>query len=425
MKMAYKKLTTIFSFIGLGALISAGFVFLTQIMIARQLSIFEFGIFSSSLVTITLLVPLAGFGVAGFWLRLFAKEGWHGMHWLPSSFYLILFSSTIVFVLLLIWSFYGPHGPLTASILPIMGLYIYGQVISELVISKLQLEERYRTLMFWQFVPPMSRFIIILILLYAISLSINLKDIAYVYALTSLFVLIFGLSSLSNMLNRNFLLKGHNGFKQVLSGVPSVKPNITQVAIKAWPYSMLGILYLVYFQSDIIMLKYLVGAEAAGIYNSSVLLLMMIYLLPGSIYQKYLLPKFHYWVNQDTKQVDRIYNIGNIVMLLLGTLFMLFLWNTAHLIIPALFGSKFHVAIQLTKILSLVIPIHFLVISTGTFLVTIRPQKKVLCMSLVAMLNVFLNFVLIPKFEFYGAAMATIISEFVLVVLYLYSSNTR
>mgnify|MGYP000471672227 CR=1 FL=1 len=61
-------------------------------------------------------------------------------------------------------------------------------------------------------------------------------------------------------------------------------------------------------------LKYLVGAEATGIYNSSVLLLMMIYLLPGSIYQKYLLPKFHYWVNQDTKQVDRIYNIGNIVM---------------------------------------------------------------------------------------------------------------
>ena len=114
--MTYKKLTTIFSFIGLGSLISAGFVFLTQIMIARQLSIFEFGIFSSSLVTITLLVPLAGFGVAGFWLRLFAKEGWHGMHWLPSSFYLILFSSTIVFVLLLIWSFYGPHGPLTASI---------------------------------------------------------------------------------------------------------------------------------------------------------------------------------------------------------------------------------------------------------------------------------------------------------------------
>ena len=46
-------------------------------------------------------------------------------------------------------------------------------------------------------------------------------------------------------------------------------------------------------------------------------------------------------------------------------------------------------------------------------------------MSLVAMLNVFLNFVLIPKFEYYGAAMATIISEFVLVALYLYSSNQR
>ena len=44
---------------------------------------------------------------------------------------------------------------------------------------------------------------------------------------------------------------------------------------------------------------------------------------------------------------------------------------------------------------------------------------KTQSMGIAALLNIILNFILIPLFSFYGAALATLVSELVLVILYL------
>jgi O-antigen/teichoic acid export membrane protein len=57
------------SLLWLGSLLGAGCAFLTQVILARQLGPAEFGAFATAFAMVTMLMPLAGFGVAQYWQR--------------------------------------------------------------------------------------------------------------------------------------------------------------------------------------------------------------------------------------------------------------------------------------------------------------------------------------------------------------------
>src|SRR3546814_5931016 len=84
------------SILWLGSLAGAGCAFLVQLLLARQLTAAEFGTFAATLNMVTLVSPLASFGLGALWLRIFGEEGWGGMRWLRGSLRYIIWSSTIV-----------------------------------------------------------------------------------------------------------------------------------------------------------------------------------------------------------------------------------------------------------------------------------------------------------------------------------------
>jgi len=149
------------SFLWLGSLTGAGFAFLTRVLLARELGKADFGIFAAALSTVTLLSPLAGFGVQGFWLKIFGQEGAHAVRWLPGSFRFVKLSTGFVVLTLCGWAMWGPHDPITSIILLILSLYIPGQLAIDLVSGKLQLEERYISLALWQLLPHLARMLLV------------------------------------------------------------------------------------------------------------------------------------------------------------------------------------------------------------------------------------------------------------------------
>jgi O-antigen/teichoic acid export membrane protein len=192
----------------------------------------------------------------------------------------------------------------------------------------------------------------------------------------------------------------------------------------AWPFGLAAFFYLIYYQSNIILLKYLIGDEAAGIYNVAFTVMAAVYLLPGVIYQKYLLPKIHRWANHDTQKFYEVYRYGIKAMFTLGIVAMIGIWLTAFWAIPLLFGKKYVDAVSLLNILALSAPIIFLAFNSGATLVTKENMlRKVKYMGYVAILNILLNITLIPLYNTSGAAIATVLSNSVL--LYLYSFGTK
>lgn len=410
------------SLLWLGSLAGSGCAFLTQILLARNLAPAGFGAFAAALNIVTLVAPLASFGLGGFWLRIFGEEGWRAERWLSPSLRYAIGTTVAVMTGLMLWAFFGPHDERTRWLLVILSCHLLGLVAVELVSSKLQLEARYRALALWQFFPHFVRLSLIATLALVMARLLRLQDVVIVYALTAAVVSGLGIRYLWQMRQGGLQLHGHGQRSDAAGWTP--RPATLQVMAEAWPFGVAGVFYLIYFQIDIVLLKYLQGNEAAGIYNVAFVVMGAVYLLPSVLYQKFLLPKIHRWANHDREQFVRVYKLGSAGMLALGLGAMTVVWTLAPWAITFLFGPQYAEAASVLRILALAIPMRFVSTAVGSTLTTTNHMKtKVKLMGIVAIINVVGNLIMIPRYGIYGSAFATLASEAVLLGLYVLASR--
>ena len=418
-----RKALAAISFLWLGSLAGAGLVFITHVVLARELTPSGYGVFAAALATINVLGPLAGFGVGGFWLKAFGAEGWGAVRWLTRSFRFIILSTTVTLLLLATWAAFGPHDESFRWLLYWLLPVIVGYSFIELVSAKLQLEERYNALALWRLMQHLARLLLVLLVVSGATGQVNLDTIAVVYAAVAFVMMNAGFVQLRAMAQGHLALKGHlkpsdaeNIFQTKVTSIVRV----SDVARQTWPFALTGLFYLVYFQSAVILLKYLASDQAAGIYNVAVTIMTAVYLLPAVIYQQYLLPKFHRWANYDRSRFLEVYRAGNGGMLLLGVFASGAILLLTPWVIPLLFGKAYQEAVSLLAILALCAPVRFLAISIGATLVTQEHMRlKVLYMGMAAVINVLLNILTIPVYGAQGAAVSTLLSEIMLLTLYL------
>ncbi len=411
------------SLLWIGSLAGAGFAFFTQVFLARELGPNSFGIFGASLALVVMVTPLASFGVGTFWLKVFGEEGWGGIRWLQSSLIFTFLTTFIVLVAIVLWAMLGPHDVTTRKILILLSTYLLGQVALELVSAKLQLEERYSVLAFWLLLPHFLRLILIFSLAWLVVDNITLSNSTYAYMAISISMFSFGLFVLWRMKGGHLSLRGH-GARDIKNVSLKSTASVSEVVFQVWPFGLAGFFHLIYFQSDIILLKYLQSDESAGIYNVVFVTMAAVYLLPSVIYQKYLLPKIHRWASHDRSKFYRVYRTGNKVMLGLGILAMLSIWLLSPWGVPYLFGENYGAAVVPLSILGLAAPFRFLATSVGSTLVTGNHMRRKVCyMGVTAMVNVGLNFLLIPIYGAIGAAIATVLSEIFLLIVYFWGAR--
>jgi O-antigen/teichoic acid export membrane protein len=241
--------------------------------------------------------------------------------------------------------------------------------------------------------------------------------VTLIFSLVSLLFIVIGTVYLWNMYVGKWQLKGH--IEKENSGITPPSPRPIELIKSIWPFGLATFFYIIYYQSDIVFLKYMVGDHAAGYYNVAFSIMAAIYLFPGVIYQKYLLPKMHRWANQDEDKFFQVYSYGNKAMLILGVVGMFGIWSTGFWAIPLLFGSEYQDSILILNILALSTPLIFLAFNSGATLVTKDYMRiKVKYMGVTALINIILNVLLIPIYQEVGAAVATVLSNFLLMVLF-------
>lgn len=403
-----------------GSLSGAGFAFLTQIILARWLGISEFGAFSSVMATVSLVSPFAAFGVAQLWLKVFGLEGTQAIRWLKSCIKFTVISSLLVFFSLNVWGMVGDHDEITRQLICILSMFVFSQMLLELISSRFQLEGKYFNLAIWQFLPHFFRFFLILSSAFFLPTIFDVVFVGYIYAIVSVIMIFFGSIYLFSMFKGKISLAEHSELisKNYLF---LEQPKLCEVIKESWPFGIAAFSYFVYYQSNIILVKYIIGDEAAGYYNVAFTIISAIYLLPNVIYQRFLLPKFHVWANHDASRFFSVYQYGIRLMLIIGLLFMILLWFFSSIIIPYIFGEKYNSAVEIINILALAIPCFFLASNAGAVLVTRDNMRlKVKYMMFVAVLNFCMNIFLIHTYAEYGAAISTVISNFVLMLLYIY-----
>jgi len=183
----------------------------------------------------------------------------------------------------------------------------------------------------------------------------------------------------------------------------------------------LGLFFLTYSAYDhgvdSFMLKTFIGAKAVGFYGlpykiHSNLILVAAYLMNS------LFPMLSGLQADRKEKLQLIYQKALGLLLVLGTLGTLGTLVLAPLVVRIIAGPDFIPSVLALRILSLATFFAFLNHLTGYTLVALGKQKTLLKIALLALLtNIAFNWLLIPRFSFYGAAVVTVLTEALVFIL--------
>ncbi len=180
---------------------------------------------------------------------------------------------------------------------------------------------------------------------------------------------------------------------------------------EGFPFGILYFFALMYTYIDSTMLSLMKGDEPVGWYNAAYRLVFAMMFIPTAT-MKVVFPALSLYYKQSMDLFKSLFERSFKVMFLLGFSIAALIFSLSDRIIALLFGEEYLPAANALKIL---------VWSTATiFIGTVQTHAtrasnqqgftaKVVSAS--AVLNVVLNFILIPKYSLYGAAFATLASE--------------
>jgi O-antigen/teichoic acid export membrane protein len=247
-------------------------------------------------------------------------------------------------------------------------------------------------------------------------------------AFSALPIMAFALANLLQAVIASFL-----GFiLYVRNGGPSVlRWNFSssvarRLLSEGWAIFLAGMLGAIYLKVDVVMLKWLSSTEAVGIYSVATRFSEATYFIPGAIVAS-VFPSLIALRKTDAQNFNSKLQV--IFDLMVGTAAAVIAATLigAYVAIPLLFGDSYADAWQILLIHVLATPFIFLrTVFTRWIIIERAPTFLLVTDGVGAGLNIALNFLLIPSFGGFGAALATLCSYAVAAYVSLsFSRRTR
>lgn len=401
----------------MGTICAAVFQFLSQIFLAKTLGPESYGSFAAAYAVVATIAPLAGFGVYRFLLRAFGEEGWEAIRWVPSAIkFAGISTAAVIFALISSIWFFNFH-TLTGKLTMLLAPFVAGQIAFELASSKFQLEERFQVLSLWQVIPSFSRFSLVVAAYYLLGPVFTADFAAYCYIAVALVLVTVGVIQVNGLVNGKIQLVGHSKGESTQCHFAFPMPSTIDVAKQSWAFGADGLFFLIYLQSGLIILERTSGAASTAIYSVALAVVMATYLLPGVIYQKFLLARLHRWAYSDQGKLAKMHKLGQLVMLALGVVSLALIWLLASPIIHYILGDGYKRSVEVLRVLSFCVPLRFLSSSSGAVMSTGRLiNKKIMVLGIAATINVVLCVLLSYRYGVLGAAWSAVFAELIVLI---------
>lgn len=185
------------------------------------------------------------------------------------------------------------------------------------------------------------------------------------------------------------------------------------------PYALLNIFFMFYTQGNTLYLGILSSAQQAAYFGISYLFLNTIFIFPTAIYQKVLAHKMMYFLFNNVELFKLYYKTMQELLIIISGLAMLVIYYIADWLIVLFFGANYEESIRILQLLAIIIPFRLITISIGTILSNDKYIKNRLKIEiLVTILNIIINFTLIPILGVNGAIISVIITEIIIAILF-------
>lgn len=200
-----------------------------------------------------------------------------------------------------------------------------------------------------------------------------------------------------------------------------VHPSFIRDTIKiAFPLGMLNIFGIIYIRIDTVMLSYLKGDAVVGWYNAAYNLILGFQFIPQLLMQA-LLPAMSIYYVSSKESLQKAYEKSFKYLFILGLPIAVGIFLLADKFILLFYGNEFINSIIVLQILAWDVLLYFLYTCTGFVLIsTDRQNQMAVIIAFSAILNFILNLFLIPQYSYIGAGIATLTTEVILLIIYLF-----
>lgn len=188
---------------------------------------------------------------------------------------------------------------------------------------------------------------------------------------------------------------------------------------ESMPYWMTSVFVIIYFRMDMIMLSMMKGDEVVGWYAAAYRLIDGLSVIPG-VFMSVMFPVFskYYVDSKDTLDLAFKKSLKFLVIIAIpigiGTTIL------ADEIILLFYGRGYVPSAGALKILIWANVLSFISWAPATLLNSTNKQRTLMIFTCIgAVLNLVLNYLLIPSWSYEGAGIATVITEFVVGLLML------
>ena len=186
----------------------------------------------------------------------------------------------------------------------------------------------------------------------------------------------------------------------------------------ALPMGMLSLFALIYIRIDTIMLSMMKGDAVVGWYNAAYNLVLAFTPIP-QLFMNALFPLMSSYFVSSKDSLKIAYEKSFKYLFILGLPLAVGITLLAERFILLFYGEQFYPSIIALQILAWDILLIFSYMCFAFILASIDKQNQMAVIAgCAALINVILNLFLIPSFSYVGAAIATIVTETILITLY-------
>ena len=194
-----------------------------------------------------------------------------------------------------------------------------------------------------------------------------------------------------------------------------------KITIGAIPFAITGLLHTLYYSVDMIMLTPMAGDYATGIYNATYRLISVLTLFYG-VYTAVIFPVMSKMYKNDKKMLNVSFEKSvKYLMIIIIPIAVATQFYSADIVV-LFFGKEYAACSTPLAILIWTVCLIFFNAAVATVLNASFKELVVAKLNFIAVIfNIVLNLYMIPKYTYNGAAMTTVLTDLLLLFLYIYS----
>jgi len=377
--------------------------FIWTMLMARYLGVEKYGIFGFAVSLTGILCILFDLGIGIHSVRHIATDYDSAPKYLGNAIPLKGLFSIFGFIVILIVLIVMKCDEVTITVTLLITIEQIIKKFVELMTATFQAFEKGKFQGISNTLLNLLTFIFILIVIYT---DLGLYGIAIAYIAANILALIYSYYILTKHLTKpQYELD---------------KEFCKMITIAALPFAASVILSSIYYSIDMVMLTNIVGNYATGIYNATYKLIGVLTLFYG-IYSAVIFPVMSKFFKNDESMLLILYekSIKYLMLAIIPIAIATMHYSTD--IIHLIYGHQYDAASSVLSILIWTVCLLFISGAGNTLLNASYKEVTVTKIyAIAAVFNVVLNFILIPYLSYDGAAITTVLSDVLIVVIQSY-----